>query len=366
VHEEPHPRLTCVLTGECDLGCNYGSKNTLDLTYLGYAKRDGAEIRTCCEVKRIAWSGDGYSVSFVDHGSLVEQRTPRKNLPEQTLSAKVVVVAAGTFGSTYLLLRSREAGSLSGIAGPLGSRFSGNGDLLSFVLRTHRSGTKDPRVLDPSYGPVITSAIRVPKNDRRRGHYVEDAGYPYLVNWLVELATLPHASRQGVRLAAGRLLDRLIGRKVETDLGAELAKLVGEGVLSSSSMPLLSMGRDLPTGRLSLDDNQLTNDWNPDDSRAYFDELEQTLNAIADALDGTFRDSRIRGLTRSITVHPLGGCPIGDNEHDAVADSFGEVFGCPGLFVTDGSALPGPVGPNPSITIAAFADRAADRILQKL
>jgi cholesterol oxidase len=87
----------------------------------------------------------------------------------------------------------------------------------------------------------------VPKNDRRRGHYVEDAGYPYLVNWLVELATLPHATRQGVRLAAGRLLDRLIGRKVETDLGAELAKLVGEGVLSSSSMPLLSMGRDLPT-----------------------------------------------------------------------------------------------------------------------
>jgi cholesterol oxidase len=44
-------------------------------------------------------------------------------------------------------------------------------------------------------------------------------------------------------------------------------------------------------------------------------------------------------------------------------DSFGEVFGYPGLHVVDGSILPGPVGPNPSLTIAALAERAAARIL---
>jgi cholesterol oxidase len=366
VHDDPHPRLTCLLTGECDLGCNYGSKNTLDLNYLGLARRDGARIETCCEVTRIAADGDGYRVSFRDLGDLVPTRTPRRDVAEQTVTAKVVVVAAGTFGSTYLLLRSRESGSLANLAGPLGTRFSGNGDLLSFVLRTHKSGTKSPRVLDASYGPVITSAIHVPMSDRRRGHYVEDAGYPYLVNWLVELTTLPRIVREGVRQKLNDLFDRLVGRQVETDLGAEFARLIGDGVLSSSSMPLLSMGRDFPTGRLSLDGDQLTNDWSPDDSRRYFDELEETLDAIADALDGEFRDSRIRGLTSLITVHPLGGCPIGDDEREAVADAYGEVFGCPGLFVTDGSALPGPVGPNPSLTIAAFADRAAERILERL
>ena len=40
-----------------------------------------------------------------------------------------------------------------------------------------------------------------------------------------------------------------------------------------------------------------------------------------------------------------------------MVDDHGEAFGHPGLFVADGSVLPGPVGPNPSLTIAALADR---------
>jgi len=46
-----------------------------------------------------------------------------------------------------------------------------------------------------------------------------------------------------------------------------------------------------------------------------------------------------------------------------VVDSWGEVFGFPGLYVADGSAMPGPVGVNPSFTIAAFADRVATGIV---
>jgi cholesterol oxidase len=180
------------------------------------------------------------------------------------------------------------------------------------------------------------------------------------------MATLGHIARRGIRQRAQQWLDRLIGRSVDTDLGAELAELIGEGVLSSSSMPLLSMGRDLPTGRMSLDGRMLTNDWRTEDSEEYFAEVRETLDGITDALDGSWRDSRIPGLSQLITVHPLGGCPIGRDERTAVADAFGEVFGCPGLYVTDGAALPGPVGPNPSLTIAAFADRAAERILQTL
>ena len=65
-----------------------------------------------------------------------------------------------------------------------------------------------------------------------------------------------------------------------------------------------------------------------------------------------------------ITVHPLGGCPMSVNPADGVVDPWGEVHGHPGLFVVDGAAMPGPVGPNPSLTIAAFADRVADGILE--
>jgi cholesterol oxidase len=47
-----------------------------------------------------------------------------------------------------------------------------------------------------------------------------------------------------------------------------------------------------------------------------------------------------------------------------VIDSWGNVFGVPGLHVADGSVMPGPVGPNPSLTIAALADRFADAIIE--
>jgi len=49
--------------------------------------------------------------------------------------------------------------------------------------------------------------------------------------------------------------------------------------------------------------------------------------------------------------------------NDGVVDGLGRVHGVDGLYVADGSVMPGPVGPNPSLTIAAFADRMCDHIL---
>ncbi len=54
---------------------------------------------------------------------------------------------------------------------------------------------------------------------------------------------------------------------------------------------------------------------------------------------------------------------MGRNLEEGVVDDHGEVFNYPGLYVADGSILPGPVGPNPSLTIAAMSDRAADHVI---
>jgi cholesterol oxidase len=363
VHERPHPRLTCLLVGECAIGCNHGAKNTLDLTYLGHARARGAEIRTSCEVTRIAPSGDGgYLIHYLDHGELVAEGRPRRGLAEQAVSARRLVLSAGTFGSTFLLLRS-QAG-FPDLSRAVGGPLSANGDLLTFLIRARRSGGAGPRLLESSYGPVITSAIRVPSSTGRRGHYVEDAGYPALVSWLVQLATLPGIARRSVREKAERALERLVGRGTDTDLGDELADALGDGVLSATSMPLLSMGRDVPSGRFRLDpEGRLTTTWARSDSEEYFAGLERTLQAIAAALGAELQDSRIPGLTQLVTVHPLGGCAMADDPAHGVVDAFGEVHGCPGFFIADGSVMPGAVGPNPSLTIAALADRICDRML---
>jgi cholesterol oxidase len=70
-------------------------------------------------------------------------------------------------------------------------------------------------------------------------------------------------------------------------------------------------------------------------------------------------------LNLLVTVHPLGGCPMGADPEQGVVDSHGRVFGYPGLYVADGSVMPGPVGANPSLTIAALADRFADCLVEE-
>jgi cholesterol oxidase len=124
------------------------------------------------------------------------------------------------------------------------------------------------------------------------------------------------------------------------------------------------MGRDIPDGKMFLRKGRLDLDWKTDKSNAYFERLRTTSRGIAHSLGGRFADNPIWFLRRVITVHPLGGAPMGRFPSEGVVDPYGNVFGYPGLYVADGSVMPGPVGPNPSFTIAALSDRFADRILE--
>jgi cholesterol oxidase len=56
---------------------------------------------------------------------------------------------------------------------------------------------------------------------------------------------------------------------------------------------------------------------------------------------------------------------MGRHEREGVVDSFGRVFGYPGLVIADGSVMPGPVGPNPSNTIAALSHRFAELLIDE-
>ncbi len=361
-------RTTCRLCGECNIGCNYGSKNTLDHNYLSAAKHLGADIRTRCEVRTFApRPGGGFSVTYVEHLA-TDEGTPTKTakLPGHTITADRLVLSAGTFGSTYLLLRNRA--NFPHLSPALGTRFCGNGDLLGFLLNSHSGPAAHParRVLDGSRGPVITSFIRladeVDPGGRGRGGYVEDAGFPNQVDWLVETANVPSALPRALRFALRRIW-ATITRSPVSELSAQIGDLIGDASLSSGSLPLLGMGRDVPDGVMKLRKGYLDVDWTMATSKPFFDRLRQTMIDIADELGATYSDNPLTTLKRLVTVHPLGGCPMSTTDHDGVVDGYLGAFGYPGLYVADGSVLPGPVGPNPSLTIAALADRMAQRII---
>ena len=362
------PRNTCRLIGECDIGCNDGAKNTLDHNYLSAAAHHGADIRTRCEVRGLApLPGGGYEVRYVVHDPADEgHKTRTSTKPVHRITCDRLVLAAGTFGSTYLLLRNRSA--FPGISRTLGTRFCGNGDLLSFLL-----DAKDPeapdgrRRIEGSRGPVITSAIRVADaldgdgSSSGRGFYVQDAGYPVFADWLVETAQMPGQVRRMLRFAQARLRRRL-GGSPKTGVSADLSALLGPASLSDGSLPLLGMGRDIPDGVMRLHKGNLEVDWTTKSSEAYFERVRSTMHALSDDLGARFQDNPLWWTRRVITVHPLGGVPMGRHVAEGVCDSTGEVFGFPGLHVLDGSVMPGPVGANPSLTIAAVADRASDRM----
>ena len=71
-------------------------------------------------------------------------------------------------------------------------------------------------------------------------------------------------------------------------------------------------------------------------------------------------------FSRLITVHGLGGCCIGADAATGVVDTYGRVYGVPRLHIADGSVMPSAVGANPSLTIAALADRFADKLIDEL
>ena len=60
----------------------------------------------------------------------------------------------------------------------------------------------------------------------------------------------------------------------------------------------------------------------------------------------------------SVTAHILGGCCIAASPQQGVVDANCQVYGYPGLYVVDGSAIPANLGVNPSLTITALALRA--------
>lgn len=227
-----------------------------------------------------------------------------------------------------------------------------------------------PRRLDPNFGPVITSAIRVGDTldgdgPQGRGFYSEDGGNPYLLSWVAELSGVPALLYRTLKFLKMRIKYRL-GLNNDANLSAEISDLLGPATASMSTFPLLTMGRDFANGKLFLNDDLLDCDWKQTKSQEYFNRVRKVGRAMARALNAEYIDNPSYSLLHQVlTAHPLGGCPMGFTRDDGIVNSYGEAFDYPGLYVVDGSSMPGPVGPNPSLTIAAISDRAADHIINQ-
>ncbi|HEY6172854.1 MAG TPA: GMC family oxidoreductase [Kofleriaceae bacterium] len=348
------PQEPCDYAGDCLLGCRTHSKNTLDLTYLAMAEsKHGLEIRPLHSANYVEPTSAGYRVHF----TRFDPDQPGHGEPG-SIEGKQVVVSAGSLGSTELLLRSRDRQrTLPRLPAALGRRFSGNGDMLF----AGTLGTDRP--IEPGDGPSITIGADFSRPGSKHRVFIEDLGFPNPFLWLLE-GTLPSASRSlGLVRAVGSYLGAALGahRKDHSRIGFESDNLFA-GNRTEHFLPFLGMGTDAGDGVMSLDERgDLDLDWDPAGSMEMFREMELGFQELSRGAGGHYLQSLLWHwpFRRLLTAHPLGGCVMSDRSEDGVVNDRGEVWGHPGLFVVDGAIIPGPLSVNPSMTITALSERAA-------
>jgi cholesterol oxidase len=342
----------CTFSGQCDIGCNEGAKNTLDLNYLALAERHGAAVGTLTEAVHIARAGDGYQVRLREHG---HPGADREGV-ERDVTAGHVFVCAGAIGTTELLLRSRDQyRTLPDLPPSLGHGYSGNGDFLSF-------GDGLRELAEPSNGPTITTAalLHTGTEAEEQWFVLEEGGYS---EHLAKLVRTLHVARLPAYAA------RLVGTSTRRVLGTarDLGATLDDG--AARTTVLLAMGGDRSDGRIELHGprHRLHVTWDVTRNDPLYEAERAVSGQVVRALGGRpFGTPTWRLFRQPVTVHNLGGARMGSDPETGVVDTDGEVFGHPGLFVLDGAVLPGATGANPSSTIAAVAERCIEVAVRRI
>jgi cholesterol oxidase len=332
---------TCIHLGNCDIGCDVQAKNTLDLNYIPRAEQCGTDVRPLHAVRFIEPRGTGYRVVF--------DRIHQGRLIRGDETAAHVFLAAGSLGSTELLLRCRDQyRTLPKISRVLGQSWSANANVLS--MATYSEGSRVQQTLGPSISGVIDFMDGSANGQR---FVIEDDGFPNLLRNSLQ-ACLDDGKR--------------------TDLGRALLEQIEEHVRgderSRNVMVWLGAGMDAADGRLTLRrpllapwTRTLDLRWKPEQSQAVVEAILAVHAKMTQATGGRMRPNAAWSLFKNmVTLHPLGGCRMGVTPETGVVNHLGDVFGYPNLHVVDGSIAPTSIGRNPSHTIAALAERAAAHV----
>ncbi|CAN7659251.1 alpha/beta fold hydrolase [Variovorax sp. LjRoot130] len=385
----------CNLCGDCTSGCNVGAKNTTRMNYLPDAHGHGAQIFTGARVSHVERDGARWRVFFDEVGLRgPDGPAAQGTAGRRSVTADVVMLGAGALGSTEILLRSKAHGLP--LSDRLGQRFSGNGDVLALGYNSYwQSGTdaegqavqrkingvgtgRNEVAPADLPGPCITGVIDMRQTPEvGDGLVIEEGVIPGALAPLLTPALFFADAMLGGEFAYGatqaksRLLDaQALGEAVQGDPGS-LTQLAYSGAVARTQTYLV-MSVDEAAGRLHLEDDRLRIDWPNAGASPTIARDEAWLKAANDAVQGQFIPNPLSAESlgrKLITVHPLGGCGMGDSARDGVVNHQSQVFSGndggavhEGLYVCDGAVLPGAAGVNPLLTITALAERASQNL----
>jgi cholesterol oxidase len=368
----------CVRCGDCATGCNFGAKNSLDVNLLVRAQQAGADIFSGATVLSVEKDGgNGWIVNSVHTNAALRKRDGEV----LRVRARKLILAAGTLGSTEILLRSRDLG-LQVSDTQIGKRCSTNGDMLIADYATkaevHTVADETVRPSTRAIGPTITGVI-----DLRASNGV-----------LIEEMSVP----AGLRIAFTEVFATVntLHGLAEADCSPHVQQFptddqyVAPNPRVDQSALYAVMGNDGAAGIIEIDGDSTTTErdgiaqlrWNKLQDLPMFDGQVETLAELTKNTGGRVIPNPVWKLLPTklawllkdqrgplTTVHPLGGCTMGDTGATGVVDHIGRVYLSSasnavhdGLVVLDGSIIPTALGTNPSLTISAVALRAAEAL----
>ena len=338
----------CIDCGDCNAGCNVGAKNTLAMNYLPMARQHGAELYTHTEVIRIEKAAGYYRIHYKNY---LPGRSGKFKTVCGSITSRIVVLGAGSIGSSEILLRSRDQAMQ--LSDRVGHQWTMNGDALGFVRKikalTNSAGAGAYGRTGHLVGPTIQTNLTYPDRELSQRVLIQDG-----------TVTRAYANILGALMLDVDFDDTLI---------------------------MLGMGHDGAGGRITLGKSGLGQiKWPGVKDSPYRKLIRHEFAQLAKAHGGKYKYLKLFG-DNFITVHPLGGCAMADDPMYGVVDDRGRVYdgrfggmvaggNAPrvlgvqsgaavhsGLYVADGAVIPTSIGCNPLLTISALAERIAHGIV---
>lgn len=336
----------CVQCGQCITGCPYGAKRTTDRTYLAEAEELGCRVLPTSKVEILVPMGDNGS-----SGWKAVIRNPLRPREISSIVAREVVIASGVLGTTELLLACRDRWrTMPELSSRLGDHVRTNSEAFAAIL--HPAGT------DVSVGATISSDFYAdPKTHVTNNRFPRS--YTFM-KWYLSPATDGDSLRSrrtatiksilrhpGVASANIRARDwhrrttvLTVMQHADNEMRLRLGRTLGSWRLRS----------ELPAGTTGVP--------------SHLPQADAAGAALAQVSGGRSYSTFLESLLGvGATAHILGGATIGPDPSSGVVDSDQRVFGYDNLRVMDGSVVPENIGVNPSWTITALAERAAQRWL---
>lgn len=359
----------CTLCGDCVTGCNYTAKTTVDMTFLPDAKNHGAELYTEVTVRWIERVGDKLKVVW-------RWTEAKDDASLRAVIADVVIVSGGVLGSTEILLRSAEHGLP--MSPNVGQKMSANGDYLSFPYNNNfavdaiGAGDRPLSKVGP-VGPTITGVISPPTGQQLSDQYiVEEGAIPGALADALPLAFAVAAGALGVNTAT-----TIPARLAQADRQLKSLEPGGGGAYVGAvknTQTFLTIGHDDADGTLQLSSDRLRVVWPGAGEQPIYTAMQQTTTDATKVGQGISVKEPIWTDVlhyNLITVHPLGGVPMGEAAEQGAVNDRGQLFSGvtgtavhPGLYVVDGSIIPTSLGVNPLLTISALAERAMTLLIR--